>query len=594
MIQNTDKTISLSCDFSYNFASFSLGAEYFIAVSTLYITVVMIVLTRQVWCLNLQKFLSEYISLILIMACCLIINDNVSLSHEITLNNSIINDSIGYWSKLTICFFASIFFLIIADTLNGQKLVSFEYLLLLLLAVEGLLILCSSNDLLTSYLAIELASFSSYILSGFRKDSIHSAEAGLKYFIVGSISSAFLLFGISFIYACSGSIVFSDLADLFCTKIIYLPYYSEYLAHYDKILVQYQGVAIDDAEAFNNITSKSAQALFQQVSWAHTYGIHWQVVIINQILAEANDQTKYVYPVIAYLNDFEKNSFGLVIVGIIAIIFSVFIKLALAPFHTWSLDVYEGSPTNSTFFFAVLTKLSFFIFLIRFCYVSMLSFHEEWQFYSTWVALFSAFVGSFGGLRQRKLKTLLAYSSTSHMGYALLALSCVSLIGIQVLFFYLIVYMIASVNIWYINILLRVKNPVYKSKFSKELGDFSLLHKSNPALAFSLAITMFSIAGLPPLVGFLAKFGVFLVLVKEKFYFVSAIAVFCSVVSTFYYIKIIKILYFENVLVGKLYYPIKTNKVWFISIFTFILLFLFINPNLLFLLIYKIVFDSFV
>lgn len=250
----------------------------------------------------------------------------------------------------------------------------------------------------------------------------------------------------------------------------------------------------------------------------------------------------------------------------------------------WSLDVYEGSPTISTFFFSVMTKLSLFMFLIKFCYAAMAAFITEWQFYSLWVASFSLFVGSFGGLKQRKLKTLLAYSSINHMGYSLLAFSTGSFYGLKLLIIYLIVYMLSGTCIWFSFLLLKLKKR--KNKFSKELGDLSLLGKSHPALSFSLAITFFSVAGLPPFIGFLAKIGVFLVLLKEKFYFFCIIAILCSVVSTFYYIRIIKTMFFENILVGKLYYPIKSNKVWLLSFLTFLLLFLFVNPKLFFLIIH--------
>ena len=276
----------------------------------------------------------------------------------------------------------------------------------------------------------------------------------------------------------------------------------------------------------------------------------------------------------------------LIEIGIIFIMFSCFIKLALAPFHVWSLHVYEGSPSISTFFFSVITKLSIFIFLTRIC-MALLDVKECWQFYFIIVGFLSVFVGSFGGLRQKKLKTLLAYSSTSHMGYILLSLNTNWwTFGIEMFLFYLITYMISGIVIWFIILLVRENKKFYINKFNKELGDFVLLKESNPALAISLSIAMFSIAGIPPFIGFFAKLGIFLSLLRSKYYMVTFLTILCSVVSTFYYIRIIKILYFENVLIGKLYYSIKTNKIIILTMFVFILFFLFMNPTLFYLYIF--------
>ena len=399
--------------------------------------------------------------------------------------------------------------------MKDNKLTSFEYLLILLFAVLGLMLLCSSNDLLTAYLSIELVSLSSYILAAFRKTSSYSAEAGVKYLVTGAISSAFFLLGSSFIYGASGT---TNITDFW--------------------------LIISDDGWFYPSSSSSLLEPFLEI-------------------------------------------------GLAFVIFSLFIKLALAPFHVWSLEVYEGSPTISTFFFAVLTKLSFFVFLVRLSYIAAFKYYEIWQFYGIVIALLSVFVGSFGGLRQRKLKTLLAYSSVSHMGYTLLAYSAGSRFGAEMLLFYLVIYMLSGLGVWFVILSTQVNRKRYTDKFSKELGDLALLRKSNPALALSLTLTMFSIAGIPPLVGFFAKMGVFLSILHAKYYFVALLAILCSVVSTFYYIRVIKILYFENLLVGKLYYPLLSSKVLVFSFSIFSLLFFFLNPTSLYLVVYKIVLCSF-
>jgi NADH-quinone oxidoreductase subunit N len=273
--------------------------------------------------------------------------------------------------------------------------------------------------------------------------------------------------------------------------------------------------------------------------------------------------------------------------GLSLILFSLFIKLGLAPFHFWTLDVYEGSPTISTFFFAVISKFSIFVLLIRICYLNVHYFKDVWIFYSLILAVLSIFVGSFGGLKTRKLKTLLAYSSTSHMGYVLLAFSAFhKSLGLEMMFFYLIIYILAGFCTWFIIMNLRLKNKNI-NKQSLELSSLTLLSKSNSALALSFALTMFSIAGIPPLIGFFTKMGIFLAVLENYYYFTALITILCSVVSTFYYIRIIKIIYFENKLVGNLYYSINNQKVFIFSLLIFLLIFLFINPTLLYLVIQK-------
>ena len=503
--------------------NFNVFPEYFIGISALYILVIAVLISYNVYGLLIQKALSECVGLLLLLACYLLLNGYLEVSGAISVPYStlgfsrfMITDYFAFSAKFVVCFFSALYFFIIAGFLKDYKLTSFEYLFIGLLAVLGLMLLCSSNDLLTAYLSIELISLSSYILAAFKKNSAYSAEAGIKYLITGAISSAFFLFGSSFIYAYSGTVNITDL-------------------------------------------------------WLITYHENWLVSGAKSNLLEP-----------------------LLEIGLAFVLFSLFIKLALAPFHVWSLDVYEGSPTISTFFFAVIIKLSFFVFLTRLTYMGAFGSFEVWQGYGVVIALSSVFVGSFGGLCQRKLKTLLAYSSVSHMGYALLAFSAGSRFSAEMLFFYLVIYMLSGLGVWFIVLATQVKQKRYTDKFNKELGDLVLLRRSNPALAIALMLTMFSIAGIPPLIGFFAKMGVFLSVLQAKNYLVAMLAILCSVVSTFYYLRIIKVLFFENLLVGRLYQPLTSLKTFLFSASIVSLIFFFVNPTFLCLIIYKIVLCSFV
>jgi NADH-quinone oxidoreductase subunit N len=503
--------------------NFNLFPEYFIGISALYVLIIVVLISYNVYGLVVQKALSEGIGLVLVLACYLMLNDdlvfketNFAFYFMTGFSKSAITDSFSFFTKFIVCFFSALYFFIIADFLKEYKLISFEYLLILLFAVLGLILLCSSNDFLTAYLAIELISLSSYILAAFKKTSSYSAEAGIKYLVTGAISSAFFLLGSSFIYAYTGSI---------------------------------------------NITDS-------------------EFIVSNNFWFDSNETTSSFEPFLE--------------IGLSFIVFSLAIKLALAPVHLWSLDVYEGSPTISTFFFAVITKLSFFVFLVRISYSIFLTGTNTCKFYGILIGILSVFVGSFGGLRQRKLKTLLAYSSVSHMGYVLFAFSAGTSFGAEMLLFYLIIYLISGFGIWFVLLATRINQKNFNKKLNKELGDLALLRDSNPAFALSLTLTIFSIAGIPPLIGFFAKIGIFLSMLHAQYFFVALLAILCSVVSTFYYIRIIKILYFENLLVGKLYYPIANSKTFLFSVFIFLLIFCFVSPTFLYLLTYKVVLCSYI
>lgn len=267
---------------------------------------------------------------------------------------------------------------------------------------------------------------------------------------------------------------------------------------------------------------------------------------------------------------------------------SLLFKLAIAPFHLWSIDVYEGSLSSSTFFFAVVPKLAIFILIIRIFYLVFFDYTAKWQYYIVIFAILTVVVGSFAGLEQKKIKSLLAYSSIGHMGYTLIAFSAGTCEGVQMMFCYLFLYMIAGLCMWSIFLLLRLKYK-YTKKQNKDLSDFNLLSKSNNILAMFFSGVLLSIAGLPPLIGFLVKISIFIASIEAYMYFVAIISILCSVVSTFYYIRILKIMFFENFVVGKLYYPIKSHVSIIVVNISYFILFFFINPTLVYLFSYKIV-----
>lgn len=729
----------------FSLKDFSLSSEIFISCSALQLTVYAISTTynRELKYVFLNTSYFYIASLISVLTFLLLSNEDLLYLNTYTGNNFIISDYFSFVVKIFLCLFLFLFFIVMAIFTKEEEPIknTFEYVILILVSILGLLILSSANDLITAYLAIELQSISFYIMAAFKKNSTYSIESGLKYFIIGSLASAFFLFGSTILYGCLGSVNFDDfrmfssllfqkenlsenfknispfilatmkllsiqvvgesdvsicprhsyvvpinwvektitsvmlhpfnnsLGNLFlylspffiiekidepsfslldycieeeCLNYIdnilpleflqknYIHYLLHYFNYFDELLFSFfteeENDTIVNPLIYWFILFENS---FSTVSYlSYVYYNQFDFNYYNYYYIEQNNFFKY-WNFLTDLNVFETHwvesfyklntDFSLILlkniyllyhqmsvssiemtnvftvhvecisIGFLFVCVSVFIKLALAPFHYWSLDVYEGSPNKTTAFFAIFPKITLFVLLTRLCYNSFYYiFVNHYQFYFVVLSLLSIFIGSIGGLEQRKIKTLFAYSSLNHTGYILLSFSTGCSEGFHLTIFYLILYMLANMCFWSIYLVLIKKKCYYTHKNNKELGDFVLLRKSNATLAFILVTTLFSIAGIPPIVGFLAKIGVFLVVIKSSIYLIAFISVLLSVVSAFYYIRYIKILYFDSVLVGKLYMPVSTKKALVIVFFFILLLVLCINPVFLYLIVYKI------
>ena len=631
----------------YNLKEMSLSTEIFLSCSILQLTFYAIATSQQrkhgFVILNQQVY--NIGVLILGLALLLLINENLSFFNSFSGNNFIINDYLGFASKSVICFIAFLFLILITISYEDRTSQNnFEYTVLVLISILGLLLLCSSNDLITAYLAIELQSVAFYIMAAFKKNSTYSIESGLKYFIIGSLSSAFFLFGSALIYGCLGSLNFEDLRVfislssinlldssttidgsgvlfsgslnlissitiwIYCIHLKLSTIISDMssifsLSNNDD-LINYCSVGLipESIDGLNNVAvsnnlledsilnslslNSNSFCFYENLSYFNNSFDFLNILEnTNKLDSVVNQQIFHtIYNICSFDNtqiiESSRLSLDLVYIGFIFIFISLFIKLALAPFHLWSLDVYEGSPNTTTVFFAVVPKLGLFVLLTRICYSIFAA--DNWQSYFLIIAVFSIFIGSVGGLEQRKIKSLLAYSSISHTGYLLLSFSTNSVEGTSMMLYYLVIFMVSSLCFWSIYLFIQHKKNFYFKKRNKELGDLVLLRESNPLLALILTITLFSIAGIPPIVGFLAKIGIFLVAIKSSAYLISLMAILFSVLSTFYYIRVIKIIYFENTLVGKLYTPISTKKALLIAVLALSLIVLCIDPTIIY------------
>lgn len=438
--------------------------------------------------------------LILILVLLLIFNriDVVCLTYQSTFIFDFLSSNIK-----EILIISSIFCLFISeDSVLINRINNFEYFALLLSGILGLMFLVSSYDLLSFYLAIEMQSLCFYVLAASKKDSSFSIEAGLKYFILGSLSSVFLLLGMSILYGSSGTTSFENLNLLFSTTLV-----------------------------------------------------------------EQKDSNFLI-------NDAMNNA-------LICISIAFFFKIGAAPFHMWLPDVYEGAPTSISLFFAVVPKLVLFSAFLRIFQGTLSIFSDIFLYVFTFCCIFSVLIGSFVALRQKKIKRLLAYSSISHVGYLLLSLSSNSIEGTQFLFFYIFIYMITSFGLW--SLVLSLNN----TGKSKTILDLGVLSTKNQLLGFSAMISLFSLAGIPPLSGFFAKIEIFINALNSSIFLACFFAILSSVVSAFYYIRLVKIIYFEK---SPLYFSspvINYSCSILLTACTFALLFLFINPCFLLLLAQK-------
>lgn len=366
---------------------------------------------------------------------------------------SYISDTLSYFVKIIIFASSIALFIMMFSCVHLNPFSSFEFPIVILISILGMLLLISSNDMISFYMAFELQSLAIYIAIAMNRESMASIEASLKYFILGAFSSCFLLYGMSFIYGFTGYTDFSNIAaSLFVGG----------------------------------------------------------------------------------------NSFVLII-GIVFIIVGLFFKIALVPFHMWMPDVYEGSSTFVTAFIATIPKFTVSMALIRI-------YSTFWPIVSDLVQIFmivsvlSMIWGSIAAIGQQKLKRIMAYSSISHAGYALVGLSTGTIIGISATIRYMVIYLVVVLGLFACILSLRRKN----GGAIKNITDFAGLSQSDPFLACIITILVFSLAGIPPFAGFFGKYFLLLSAIKDGWYLLAIVGLLSSVISVYYYLRIISVIWFDE------------------------------------------------
>jgi NADH-quinone oxidoreductase subunit N len=338
------------------------------------------------------------------------------------------------------------------DYWRGEGRLKFEFPILVLLATTGMLMMISANDLIALYVGLELQSLSLYVVAAFDRRSARSSEAGLKYFVLGALSSGMLLYGASLIYGFTGSTLFTDIAAA----------------------VQPSGANL-----------------------------------------------------------------GLIF-GLVFLMTGFAFKISAVPFHMWTPDVYEGAPTPVTAFFAAAPKLAAMALTVRTLFAAFPSVTHQWQQIVTFLAIASMALGSFAAIGQRNIKRLMAYSSIGHMGYALVGLAAGTAEGVQGVIIYLAIYLAMTLGTFACILAMR-----RNGRMVEDIDQLAGLSNTSPMMAFLLAMLLFSLAGIPPLAGFFAKFYVFLAAINAGLYALAVIGVLLSVVGAYYYLRIVKIMYFD-------------------------------------------------
>ena len=267
------------------------------------------------------------------------------------------------------------------------------------------------------------------------------------------------------------------------------------------------------------------------------------------------------------------NVYYAIILGLLFFLISLLFKLGAAPFHMWIPDIYEGIPTPVTIFLTTVPKVAILSILIRLCYSCFYQLIEFWQPLLSISALISIVYITFVLISQKKIKRFLAYSSVVHMGYLLLGISLGTIEGLQASFLYLIIYMVNTINVWTIIISIEY---LQKQQRIVYISDLNFLYKTNPILAIVFALSLFSMAGIPPLAGFFAKFYIFFAALENASYLMLVVGLLTSVISTFYYIRIIKVIYFESKKQHFYYRQINYKNAIVLSVSTlFIIFFIF-------------------
>ncbi len=394
------------------------------------------------------------ISIVLLVAVLAVVVLQPQQASTTLFNGTFIADGFGRYMKALVLGSAAFILLISLSSAKAHGIDKFEYSILVLLATLGMMVMVSANDLMSLYVGLELQSLALYVIAAMKRDDPRATEAGLKYFVLGALSSGMLLYGASLVYGFTGT-----------TQI-------------DQIV---RAIAL------------------------------------------------------------ESRSVGLVF-GMVFLLAGIAFKISAVPFHMWTPDVYEGAPTPVTAFFAAAPKVAAMALFVRVTMVSFEPITRDWQQIVIFLSIASMALAAFAAIGQNNLKRLLAYSSIGHVGFALVGLSAGTATGAEGVAVYMAIYVGMTIGVF--ACLLSFKSadgaPI------ETISDLAGVSRKRPFVAAIFAVLMFSLIGLPPLAGFFAKWQVFLAAIEQHLFVLAVIGVLASAVSAFYYLRIVKVMYFDE------------------------------------------------
>ncbi|RUT32713.1 NADH-quinone oxidoreductase subunit NuoN [Arsenicitalea aurantiaca] len=371
----------------------------------------------------------------------------------VIFNGGFIADEFARFMKVLVIGGAAFALILSLPSSRQHQLDKFEYSVLVLLATLGMMMMVSANDLMSLYLGLELQSLAAYVLAAMKRDSARATEAGLKYFVLGALSSGMLLYGASLIYGFTG---------------------------------------------------------------------HTQLdLIVDQIVMG-------------------ERSIGLIF-GMVFLLAGIAFKISAVPFHMWTPDVYEGAPTPVTAFLASAPKVAAMALLVRVVTVSFAPITSDWQQIVIFLSIASMVLAAFAAIGQKSLKRLVAYSSIGHVGFALVGLSSGTAVGVEGVAIYMAIYVTMTIGLFACILALRTQNGAVE-----DIAELAGLAQRRPFVAAMIAVLMFSLIGLPPLAGFFAKWHVFLAAIEARLFVLAVIGVLASAISAFYYLRIVKTMYFDE------------------------------------------------
>ena len=375
-----------------------------------------------------------------------------SASAQTAFNGMFIDDGFARFAKVVILLSAAAVLVMSIDYMRRRDLMKFEYPILIVLAVVGMMMMVSSGNLMSLYMGLELQSLSLYVVASFRRDSVKSTEAGMKYFVLGALSSGLLLYGASLVYGYTGSTDFAT-------------------------IIQAAG---------------------------------------------------------------HGGSIGLMI-GLVLVIAGLAFKVSAVPFHMWTPDVYEGSPTPVTAFFATAPKVAAMALFARVMHDAFGNAKADWQQVIVLISLLSMFLGAVAAIGQTNIKRLMAYSSIAHMGYALMGLAAGTAYGVEAMLMYMTFYVIMNIGTFaFIMTMEKDGQPV------TDIQSLNLLAKTKPGKALAVMVLMVSLAGIPGTIGFFGKLYVLQAAYGAGLLWLAIAGVIASVIGAYYYLRIIYLMWFGS------------------------------------------------